>query len=128
MEQIWAIMKRYIIQRFGMRTPLSLAQLEEAIFDAYNHIGWRTVAILTMSTKYRIRACIERNGRFVGDLVGECCRRARAELENQTDIQLLSVQNFDPAEAPGQNASGPTAKAGIQVSPGGTTNSMSFLQ
>ena len=41
-EQIWALMKRYIVQRFGMRTQLSLAQLEEAIFDAYNHIGWRT--------------------------------------------------------------------------------------
>ena len=90
-EQIWAIMKRYILQRFGMRTPLSLAQLEEAVFDAYNRIGWRTVAILTMSAKYCIRACIERNGRFVGDLVGECCRRARVELETESDMLLLSV-------------------------------------
>ena len=38
-EQIWAIMKRYILQRFVMRTPLSLAQLEVAVFDAYNHIS-----------------------------------------------------------------------------------------
>ena len=90
-EQMWAIMKRYILQRFGMRTPLSLAQLEAAVFDAYNSIGWRTVAILTMSAKYRVRACIERNGRFVGDLIGECCRRARVELETGSDMLLLAV-------------------------------------
>ena len=75
-EQIWAIMKRYILQRFGMRTPLSPAQLEEAVFDAYINISWRTIGILTMSAKYRVHACIDRNGRFVGDLLGECCRRA----------------------------------------------------
>ena len=96
-EQIWAIMKRYILQRFGMRTPLSLVQLEAAVFDAYNSIGWRTVAILTMSAKYRIRACIERNGRFIGDLVGECCRRARVELETGSDMLLLSVA-YTPTE------------------------------
>ena len=105
-EQIWAIMKRYILQRFGMRTPLSLAQLEEAVFDAYIHISWRTIGILTMSAKYRVPACIDRDGRFVGDLLGECYQRARVELESQCDILLLSINSFDPAEAPGQNASG----------------------
>ena len=95
-EQVWAIMKRYILERFGLKTPLSLPQLEEAVFDAHDRISWRTAAILTMSAKYRVRACIERNGRFVGDLVGECCRRARVELETQSDVLLLSVHTTLP--------------------------------
>ena len=103
-EQTLAIMKRYILQRFGMRTQLTLGQLEAAVFDAYNNINWRTVAILTMSAKYRVQACIEREGRFVGDMLDECCRRARVELESQSDFVLLSLQNIDPVETPGPNA------------------------
>ena len=105
-EQIWAIVKRYILQRFVMRTPLTLAQLEAGIFEAYDNLGWRTIGILTMSAKYRVQACVAREGRFVGDLIGECCRRARVELESQCDIQLLSVQPFAPSEPPGQNTQG----------------------
>ena len=101
-EQIWAIVKRYIMQRFGMRTPLTLDQLEAAVFEAYTNISWRTIGILTMSAKYRVQACIARDGRFVGDLIGECCRRARVELETQSDILLLSLQDI-PAEPPVQN-------------------------
>ena len=90
-EQIWSIMKRFILQRFGMRTPLSLQQLIEAVFDAYTRINWKTVAILTLSAKFRVLACIERNGGFIGDVIGECCRRARVEIETGSDIILLSV-------------------------------------
>ena len=100
-EHVWAIMKRYILERFGLKTPLSLPQLDGAVFEAYDRISWRTVAILTMSAKYRVRACIERNGRFVGDLIGECCRRARVELETQSDLLLLSVPStLDEQELP----------------------------
>ena len=90
-EQVWAIMKRFILQRFGMRTPLTLPQLEEAVFDAYNHIGWKTTAVLTLSAKYRVRVCLERNGKFIGDAVDECCRRASVEIETANDLVLLSV-------------------------------------
>ena len=37
-EQIWGITKRFIIQRFGMKTPLTLEQLEAAVFEAYANI------------------------------------------------------------------------------------------
>ena len=37
-EQIWGICKRFIIQRFGMRTPLTIQQLERAVFETYEHI------------------------------------------------------------------------------------------
>ena len=84
-------MKRFILQRFGMRTPLTLQQLIEAVFDAYTRINWKTVAILTLSAKFRVIACIERNGGFIGDVIGECCRRARVEIETGSDIILLSV-------------------------------------
>ena len=95
-EQVWAIMKRFIIQRFGMRTPLSLQQLEEGVFDAYANIGWKTIAVLTLSAKFRVQVCLERNGKFIGDAVDECCRRARVEIETGNDLLLLSVQvRFD---------------------------------
>ena len=90
-EQVWAIMKRFIPQRFWMRTPLTLQQLIEAVFDAYTRINWKTVAIPTLSAKVRVLACIERNGGFIGDVIGECCRRARVEIETGSDIILLSV-------------------------------------
>ena len=84
-------MKRFILQRFGLRTPLSLQQLEEAVFDAYTHINWKTVTVLTLSAKYRVQILIERNGGFIGDMVDECCRRARMEIESETDMIILSV-------------------------------------
>ena len=95
-EQVWGIMKRYIIQRFGMKSPLTIQQLNEAVFEAYNTIHWRTVGILTLSAKYRMQLCVERQGKFIGDMIGECCRRAKVELESENDIQLLSVSlNID---------------------------------
>ena len=59
-EQIWGIMKRHIIQRFGMKSPLIIEQPNEAVFEAYNTIHWRTVGILTLSAKYRMQLCVER--------------------------------------------------------------------
>ena len=53
-EQIWGIAKRYIIERFGMRTPLANNQLEEAVFEAYERIRPDTVAALTLSVKHRV--------------------------------------------------------------------------
>ena len=90
-EQVWSIMKRFILQWFGMRRPLSLQQLNDAVFDAYTHINWKTIAILTLSAKFRVQLCIQRNGGFIGDAIGECCRRARVEIETSSDIVLLSV-------------------------------------
>ena len=95
-EQVWAIMKQFILRRFGMRTPLTLPQLEEAVFDAYANIGWKTIAVLTLSAKSRIQVCLERNGKFIGDAVSECCRRARVEIETGNDLLQLSVHlQFD---------------------------------
>mgnify|MGYP004579369149 CR=1 FL=1 len=90
-EQIWGIAKRFIIQRFGMRTPLANDQLEDAIFEAYQHIEPRTIAILTMSVKYRVRLCFARNGGFVGDALDECCRRARVEFDASTTLQMTTT-------------------------------------
>ena len=66
-EQIWGIAKRYIIQRFGMKTPLENDQLEEAVFEAYNRIKPETIAVLELSVKHRVQLCIARRGGFVGD-------------------------------------------------------------
>ena len=55
------------------------------------HINWKTIAILTLSAKFRVLAWIERNGGFIGDVIGECCRRAHVEIETGSDIILLSV-------------------------------------
>ena len=98
-EQIWGIAKRYIIQRFGMRTPLANNQLEGAIFDAYRHIQPRTIAILTLSVKHRIMLCLERNGGFVGDALDECCRRATVEFEASTTLQMTSINPGGSQEA-----------------------------
>ena len=92
-EQVWGIMKRFLIQWFGMRTPLTAQQLDQAVFEAYNTINWMTVGVLTLSAKYRIRLCLERGGNFIGDAIDECCRRAKIELETQTDIIFLSVRD-----------------------------------
>ena len=93
-EQIWGIMKRFIVQWFGMKTPLTVQQLNDAVFEAYNTINWRTVGILTLSAKYRVQICVDRQGKFIGDMIGECCRRAKVELDCENDIQLLSVSVF----------------------------------
>ena len=90
-EQVWGIMKRFILQWFGMKTPIQVQQLDDAVFEAYNNIEWTTVGILMLSVKHRMRACIDRNGMFIGDLVGECCRRARIEFEGQRDVLLFQV-------------------------------------
>ena len=90
-EQIWWITKRYIIQRFGMRTPLANNQLEGAVFEAYERIEPRTIAILTLSVKHRVRLCIARQGGFVGDALDECCCRAKVEFEASTTLQLVSI-------------------------------------
>ena len=88
-EQVWGIMKRFIMQWFGMKTPLPVQQLDTAVFEAYNNIEWTTIGILVLSVKHRMRACVDRNGMFIGDLVGECCRRARVEFEGQRDVLLF---------------------------------------
>ena len=88
-EQVWSIAKCFIIKRYGMRTPLTLEQLETAVFEAYANIEPRTIAILTKSVEFRIRLCIERNGHFVGDALGECCRRARIAIASANEIQMF---------------------------------------
>ena len=90
-EQIWGIAKRYIIQRFGMKTPLENDQLEEAVFEAYNRIKPETIAVLELSVKHRVQLCIARRGGFVGDALDECCRRAKVEFEASTTLQLVSI-------------------------------------
>ena len=87
-------MKRFIVQWFGMKTALTIQQLNDAVFEAYNTINWRTVGILTLSAKYRVQICVERQGKFIGDTIGECCRRAKVELDCENEIQLLSVSVF----------------------------------
>ena len=88
-EQVWGITKRVIIKRYGMRTPLTLDQLETATFEVFDSIEPRTIAILTKSMEFRVRLCIERNGGFVGDAVEECCRRARIAVDSANDIQTV---------------------------------------
>ena len=90
-EQVWGIMKRFLVQWYGMRTPLTIQQLERAVFEAYNTINWMSIGVLALSAKYRVQLCLERGGHFIGDAIDECCRRAKIELETQTDIIFLSV-------------------------------------
>ena len=90
-EQIWGIAKRYIVERFGMRTPLANNQLANAVFEAYERIKPDTIAVLTLSVKHRVRLCIARQGGFVGDALDECCRRARVEFNASTTLQLVSI-------------------------------------
>ena len=104
-EQVWGIMKRFLVQWFGMRTPLTIQQLDQAVFEAYNTINWMTIGVLTLSAKYRMQVCLERAGNFIGDAIDECCRRAKTELETRTDILLLSL-NDDLQERFLTNSSG----------------------
>ena len=87
-EQIWGIVKCFLVQRFGMTKPLTLRQLEEAAFKAYDDIEAETVIILTMSVKYRVQLCLSRNGSFVGDALDECCHRANVEYESLTAVEF----------------------------------------
>ena len=74
-----------------MLTPLARDQLEPAVFEAYDRIEPRTIAILTMSVKYRVQLCLARQGGFVGDALDECCRRARVEFDASTTLQPGSI-------------------------------------
>ena len=67
-----------------MRTPLTIQQLETAVFETYQHIEERTIKILTMSVQFRVRLCIARNGKFVGDELDECCHLADGLYEAAT--------------------------------------------
>ena len=97
-EQVWSIAKCFIIKRYGMRTPLTLEQLETAVFEAYANIEPRTIAILTKSVEYRVRLCIERNGNFVGDAHDECCRRARIAFDSALEIQMIPLTQMPGEE------------------------------
>ena len=88
-NECWSIAKGFIIKRYGMRTPLAIEQLETTVFEAYANIEPRTIAILTKSVEFRIRLCIEHNGHFVGDALGECCRRVRIAIDSANEIQMF---------------------------------------
>ena len=75
---------------FGM-TTLENNQLEGAVFEAFERIEPRTIGILTMSVKHRVRLCISRQGGFVGDSVEECCRRARVEFDSMNTVQSIPI-------------------------------------
>ena len=76
-----------------MKTPLRNDQLQGAVFDAYQNIEPRTIAILTQSVKFRVQLCIAREGKFIGDKLDECCRRAEIELDALTDIQRFPIDD-----------------------------------
>ena len=75
--------------------PLRNDQLEDAVFDAYRSIEPRTIAILTRSVKFRVQLCIAREGKFVGDKLDECCRRAEIELASLTNIEIIPIEHED---------------------------------
>ena len=70
-----------------MRTPLTIQQLETAAIEAYEEIDQKTIQILTLSVQFRIRLCITRNGKYVGDALDESCRRAKVQLESTMTIR-----------------------------------------
>ena len=127
-EQIWGIMKRFIVQWFGMKTPLTVQQLNDAVFEAYNTINWRTVGILTLSAKYRVQICVDRQGKFIGDMIGECCRRAKVELDCENDIQLLSVSVFPNDEDGTQTEQEGSIPTGHQTTRDARTTSLPSLR
>ena len=97
-EQILGIVKCFVIQRFGMTKPLTLGQLEDAVFQAYEDIEAETIIVLTMSVKFRIELCQSRNGGFVGDALDECSRRARVEFESLTEVEFPLANFPEPEE------------------------------
>ena len=103
-EQIWGITKRFIIQRFGMRTPLENDQLEDAVFEAFANIQPRTIGILTLGVKYRVRLCIGRQGGSVGDALDECCRLAKDEFDSMNTIQPMSINMNAPLGSENQGS------------------------
>ena len=72
-------------------TTLENSQLEDAVFEAFERIEPRTIGILTMSVKHRVRPCISRQGGFIGDSVEECCRRARVEFDSMDTMQSIPI-------------------------------------
>ena len=102
-EQMWAIAKRFMIESFGMTTPLTMEQLEDGVFDAYQCIEQRTISILTLSMKYRVQLCVERHGGFVGDSLEECCHRARVEFDSLT---ALDSRLMNGIQRPDENSEG----------------------
>ena len=110
-EQIWAITKVFIIRSYGMKSPLRNDQLEGAVFDAYRSIEPRTIAILTRSVKFRVQLCIAREGKFVGDKLDECCRRAEIELDSLTNIEIIPFEHEgydgEDREGDGENEARP---------------------
>ena len=101
-EQIWAIAKRFRIESFGMKTPLTMQQLEDGVLDAYRRIEQRTVEILTLSMKYSVQLCVERHGGFVGDSLDECCHRARVEFDALTTVYARVIDGIHMRDGNGE--------------------------
>ena len=85
-----------------MKSPLRNDQLEGAVFDAYRSIEPRTIAILTQRVKFRVQLCIAREGKFVGDKLDECCRRAEIELDSLTNIEIIPIEHEGRDEEEGE--------------------------
>ena len=81
-----------------MKTPLTFDELEEAVFEAYENVKPETIAVLTLSVKFRIQLCVARHGLFVGDALDECCKRARMVFEAQTAIQPIPDNQIETTE------------------------------
>ena len=103
---------------------MTVQQLNDAIFEAYSIIHRRTVGILTLSAKYRVQICVERQGKFIGDMIGECCRRAKVELDCENDIQLLSVSVFPNDEDGTQTEQDDSIPTGHQTTRDARTTSL----
>ena len=54
------------------------------------------ITVLTLSVKHVVQLCVARQGGFVGDALDECCRRAKANLETSTTLQLVSINPATP--------------------------------
>ena len=86
-----------------MVTPLTMQQLEAGVFEAYQRIKQRTIAILTLSVKYRVQLCVERHGGFVGDALDECCHRAEVEFESLTSPETRLINGLQRRDENGEN-------------------------
>ena len=86
-------------------TILENNQLEGSVFEAFERIEHRTIGILTMSVKHRVRLCISRQGGFVGDSVEECCRRERVGFDSMNTVRsiLISRDGLRGTEDPGSD-------------------------
>ena len=79
-----------------------MQQLEDDVFDAYQRIEQRTVAILTLSMKYRVQLCVERHGGFVGDSLEECRHRARIEFDSLTALDTRLINGVQRPDGNGE--------------------------